>query len=894
MVIPTGADTFFSSNDNGPTPPNPLPSVVTPNFQPIGPTTSSLVGILPWGSAGALPPGKQYSPLPVVSSVFFPSLSPKGELWDKLVPYRLIVVDTANNNQVVGGGKPPKVQINPLGNGTLAFTPMNSSWVFNFPITPSQLNIADAYSINTSATLRGILEEHSGVRFKNITVAGSFGVWADRASIVAPPGTPNILQSVFGGTIASANNVATQFSSIINNISNGSNANKPTTVRPGAANDPDQGQSTGYYQQLIFQQFLEQYAEAKRNPINAGWRLVFDIPKQNQSFVVTPVAYTWNENVNRPMEINYNLQLKAWRRINLAYGSVPVPLQVTQLTPGVLQNILNTISAAQNTAAAAVNLIGSVRSDVDNVLNVIRQTGLLVKGIAGVAIAASDLPAQLASDAQSTISNFISTINTSNLTGAAKTDATTLAAIASITALATTNEGLSLTAVANGQLGPSAIASATLNPSNAVFTNPLQYPLLFGQVPVGSLTLNTQQQAALQTEVNNVSNFTVADLQTMRATILTLCSQLANSFGAGNAYYYNLFNLPPVITTAEPMDLDQFDILESFYALLDAYDVLTATNQLDDQQILNGEEFVSALAATSDISFTVPNSKIQVPVPFGLTMEQIAMRYLGDPQLWLEIATLNDLREPYIDENGFVLPLLSNADGRSIVVGNDYDLFIGQTVYLYSNTQTPTARTIIDTVMLSPTTFLLTLDGLANLDVFTTADQAYLQAYLPGTVNSQSTVWIPSAQTAPPYDQINIPSSVSNVNLVGLSKVDWLLDPYGDLAVTNTGDFRLAAGIPNLIQALTIKFSTQINSALLNPNFGLSVKPGTMVSDTTASDIYNEIVNLITADPRFSGVDGLQVNIQPPGVMINLGVQLAGIQGVFPVGFQFPYASNLS
>ena len=81
---------------------------------------------------------------------------------------------------------------------------------------------------------------------------------------------------------------------------------------------------------------------------------------------------------------------------------------------------------------------------------------------------------------------------------------------------------------------------------------------------------------------------------------------------------------------------------------------LTATNQLDDQQILNGEEFVSALAATSDIAFTIPNSKIQVPVPFGLTMEQIAMRYLGDPQLWLEIATLNDLREPYIDENGFV------------------------------------------------------------------------------------------------------------------------------------------------------------------------------------------------------------------------------------------------
>ena len=50
-----------------------------------------------------------------------------------------------------------------------------------------------------------------------------------------------------------------------------------------------------------------------------------------------------------------------------------------------LQQILNTISAAQNTAAAATSLIGSVRSDVDNILNIIRQTGLLVKQFAGVA-----------------------------------------------------------------------------------------------------------------------------------------------------------------------------------------------------------------------------------------------------------------------------------------------------------------------------------------------------------------------------------------------------------------------------------------------------------------------------------------------------------------------------
>ncbi len=891
----------FGVDINVPTLPNPLTAITSLLLGNNNPMTgeSTATGSLPWAvGASPSPLAPSNSAQPLVNSAFFPYLQPKSYLWDKLVSYRLVVIDTANKNQVVGGKAPSAVTVNPLGNGTLAFTPMSNAWEFFLPITPQQLSITDTYSINTSATLRGVLEEHSGTRFKNIVVQGTFGIWPGRESIVTPPGTPNILQSVFGGTLNALQNVATQFTSIVNNITNGSNASKPVTKRPDNTNpseaisnpsDPEyNGFGTGYYQTLMLTQFLEQYAEAKRNPANSGWRLVFDIPKQNQSFVVTPVGFTWNENQNRPMEINYNLQLKAWRRINLYDNLTSVPSQVTPLSPGILQQILNTVSAAQNTAAAAYNLIGSVRSDVDNILNIIRQTGLFVKQLSGVATAASDLPAQLTADAQSTISNFISNLNPNTLTGPAATDPTTLAAIANITALNSTNEGLSTANVNNGQLGASSIASATLAPSNAVFTSPLQYPLLFSQVPVTGLALNTAQQNALQTELNNVNEFTVADLKTMRETILSMVLQLETSFGAGDSYYSTLFNTPQPVPTTNTLSPDDYTILQSFYEMLQSYDILTATTQLDTNQILNNMQYVNALAQTSAIEFSIPNSKIQVPVPAGLNIEQIAERYLGDAQLWLEIATLNDLQEPYIDANGFQYSLLSNADGRNIVIDGNQDLFIGQTVYLYANGQTPTARTILNMVTITQTSFLLTLDGLANLDNFTVANQAYLQAYLPGTVNAQNTIWVPSNIAAPAYDQINIPASVSNVDLVGLSKVDWLLTPQGDILVDNMGDFQLAAGLPNLIQALVIKLSTPIGTSLLNPSFGLSVSPGSSVADTTAGDVYNQITNLITADPRFSGVSGLQVSLNGPSVGINLEVQLAGIAGVFPVSFNLP------
>jgi hypothetical protein len=836
-----------------------------------------------------------------VSSAFFPQLSPNPALWDKLCYYRFVVIDTFNGNKVVGGG-PQRIIIEPLGNSTLAFIPMDDSWEIRFPITPQQLSITDQFAINTSATLRGILEEHSGIRFKNIAIKGTFGVWPGRPSIAPQPGTPNALQSIFGNTIQAAQNVATQFTSAINNITTGSNASKPINYRPdntypnetvsvsNLTTDPNEseGFGTGYYQTIMLQQFLEQYAEAKRNPNNAGYRLVFDIPKQNQSFVVTPMSFNWEESVNHPMEIDYTLQLKAWRRIDLNQSPVLNQLQVTQLTPGVLQNILNTITAAQNTAAAAYALIGAVRSDVDNILNIIRQTGIFVKQLAGVALAVSDLPAQLVGDAKSTISNFASTLNINNLFPSSPTPAVTGQQLSQIIKLTNLNEGLSPAAVANGQIGNSAAVSASLNPSNNVFANPLQNPTLFSQIPVNSLSLNNAQQNALQTELNTVNNFTVQDLKNMSNTMLTLCTQLSNSFGAGNSYYSTLFNQPAPLVRTEPMTLDEFDILQTFYSLVESYNVLTATSQLDDQQILNNMQYVQALASTSDIEFSISNSKIQVPVPYGLNVEQIAQRYLQDSQRWLEIVTLNELREPYIDESGFQYALLSNANGRNIVIGASDDLFVGQTIYLNSSTQSPSARTILDIVPLSQVSFLLTLDGLANLDNYTFADGAYIQAYLPGTVNSQNVIFVPSDLETTPYDMISIPSSVANVNLVGLSKVDWLLDQYGDLAVTNTGDFRLAAGITNLVQALAIKFGTQVGTSLLDPTFGLGVKAGTSVNTVNASDIYLQIVQMVTADSRFSSVSGLQVTLNGPSLGINLLVGLAGVSGVFPIAFSLP------
>jgi hypothetical protein len=821
-----------------------------------------------------------------VKSTFFRSVNIDPNRWDTLFPYRLMVIDTQRSNKIVSGPRGqlsvPQVSIVSGTGSTIVDFKSYGGWIFQLPITPQQLNITDQFAINTSATLRGIIEEHSGVRFKTINASGSLGVWPQRESITKPPTTPGLIQSVFGGTIAGIGNVVGQAIRTFNTATTGHPANKPVTIFPEASTAGPT--STGLYQAQSLQQFLEQYAEAKKDPSNASWRLVFDIPKQNQSFVVTPMQYVWQQSAADPLEIKYSFQLKAWRRIDLHAALKVNPASIQTVSPGLLQRVLNTVTEARRTLSSVTSLIGAVRSDITAPLEALRQTALFVKDAAGVAVTAADMPGQIVKDYQSSIKQFLVTTGITDPT--VLSDPAVSTAYLAIKQSAKTNEGLSMNAVSSGQLGTASSHAQSIDPANNVFNEPEKHFDLINQVPVTSLSLNSVQQSKLDQIITDARSTSIDDLKKHKNTLLDLALQLSNNFGAGDAFFSQIYGKPAPKTRIQPMTLDEFDILAKLYATIESYDTLTATTQIDDLQKQSGIEYVSGLADQSGIQFNIPTSKILMPVPFGLTMEGIAARYLGDPQRWLEIATLNNLRSPYIDENGFTLSLLSNATGRQATVNNADNLFIGQIVTFKSSSQLPTSRKILGIDRLSEFSFLITVDGLANLDNYVIADKAYIQAYLPGTVNSQQKIFIPSELPVPNDPHINPPASVSGDPLVGLSKVDLLLTDDGDLAINNFGDLRYSAGMTNLIQALRIKLGTPKGRSLLHPEFGLGLVPGTVSSDIKVQEVYDNIQKLVNEDPRFQGLNSLQIVLNGPTLTVNMGVILANQNGVFPVSFE--------
>ena len=886
-------------------------SSITPPSLASGPTDENITTV--WGSAT----GK--------SNSFFEPIDIQGKRWNQLYPYRLLVAQydqTTGNyttvNDGVGVGK-NTANISVVGGRISFWENAKNEWSFTLPITPEQLSIGTNFASLLTATQGGIVEENNGVKFKNITFSGTMGVWPQRAQISTGLPDSNIwsgaVQSAIGSTLNALDNIVSKAKEIASVALDGYPLSRPKNVDPSANNvtmpwsvsgavsslfgdNQKQGNiggyyGTGYVNALLLDQFLEQYAEAKKNPINASWRLVFDIPKQNQSFLVTPIQFNWNQSADAPNEVRYSLQLKAWKRIKL--GTSPKYVQANSL-PHLTLNALKRAAAA---IALSLQLVGdiyalmtAITSDAELPLRAMKAVSQLLKALSGIVPTFNDMGKNIAQAYKQQIIQALANVDPTTFTSAKSR-----AALIAIQTSATQNEGqgsqyptqktVSNTQSNSAYQGSLARHNAATDPVNLVFNNPIEYYEIFDAVPINALQLTPQQIQRLNSYLIDPKTITVNQLRVYRGQILDLAILLANFYGMGSDQYNEFYGLNLPNYTENEVTINNYLVLNSLYDVIQSIDNITATQDLDDGRILNAMQYVGGLANANGITFDQSQSKIVVPVPYGLNMEQIAVRYLNDPNRWLEIATLNGLVSPYIDEDGFVFPLLSNGTGRQFTVSDASSLIIGQTIFISSNTQPLISLQIINIQTLGPSSYLISVAGNTDLSPYTVADGASIKAYQPNTVNSTNQIYIPSNDT-PSNESNTLPiPALSNEALVGLSKVDFLLAENNDVAFDSYKDVKLSAGITNLTQAVKLILLTPTGSLLTNPSAGAGLVYGTSVADLNAGSLYDKIKSAILADPRFTSIKSLQIELKPPSLIINLAVTYSE-NLVLPISFSVP------
>jgi hypothetical protein len=826
-----------------------------------------------------------------IDDKFFKSIDLKPERANGLFPYRLLVIDVSDNQIVSakgafassGLGENREVIKNASNTGGVQYRiGASGSWVFTLPITPQQLSVTDQFAINTTATMRGVVEEHNGIKFKMISASGTTGIWPTRPSY---DDTNTAGLALFGGALSAIGTAVSAWKNVFGKTA-------PVTEDPSNT-DP---QRTGYYQALLLQQFLEQYAIAKKNPKNKGWRLVFDCPKTNESFVVTPMQYTVTRSQRSPAEFLYNMQFKAWKRVKI--GGTPeltgVPPQ--KLTSNFFQNAVSALDNARSAMSASLNVIKAVRADFRQVFDQVRKLTLLYKDLGGLALAVSDLPNQIGKDLKASIKKMAADTaqgdaafksafganSKKNKSSGNKIKQT----VKSIKQNKEVNEGVSDEQVAAGLLGKEAKDANEASSLNNVFDEPEGNFDFFNATLLDQLSKTPQQIVAIQNEIEKNSLISIEEIKEITKNLQSLTLDITNNFGAGDVFFSEVFGRPAPKQRATPMTLEEFELIIALEEAVLILNLSTATRDLDDSRKQNSLEYVGGLANDSGIPFnSASTAKFLAPVPYGLTIEQISARYLGNPDRYNEIITLNGLRSPYIDENGFSYTLLSNGDGRQFNISSKENLFTGQKIQLFSNTVPMFTRKITAIEKISDTNFLITVDGLDNLNSLTTTDNAKIKAFLPGTVNSQNQIYIPSdlniTEESRTYD---IPF-LKEDTLTGFSKVDWLIDDYGDVVVNSFGEMALANGTTNLVQALRMKIMTQKGSLFSDPSFGLGLTPGLNVSEVDIENVLIDLRDMVLQDPRFSGIENIEINILPPTVSISINAVLANGKGIFPINF---------
>lgn len=778
-----------------------------------------------------------------------------GSRWNALYPYQLLVVKrTANGWQSAGGANSGSTGLN-----------------FVFPISPQSLDIDMPFAITTSATLGGVVEEHNGAPFRMINFAGTTGV-------LPLKGAPDVVQSfnaaqgIFAGTV---NAVGTAASDVARSLNIASPNVVPDSEFTTNGSTSSINKTSGYYQWHQLRQFFEVYAQKKTTVSGRDFRLAFAVWKDDSVYLVTPQLFKTQRDAGNPYEYKYNISLKAWARVKLQ-GLDPQLDSTAPIgrDPNAYAQMVTALEGARTAIDDARKIIQSVRGDIENaLLTPLREVQLAAKGVAGIALTLADLPGNIISDSEEAILSV-----KKELDDLATVPASVKAKIEALGSLSN-KSGLG-----DSRLATTQQALTGSHPVNKIFANPSDNYDVFSQIDPAKIKLPLNVQRQINAEKARVGAFTRKDYEIRRDSIVSVLVDFAEAVGLGSDTFNEIYNIQPRTTASRVATDDDFDVIFNLNNIVTEFNRLCVSNTVDPNTT-SAIEYIAGLARQSSIAFTEPRSKFLVPFLSAHTLEELALLYLGDANRWHEIATLNGLREPYVDEVGFDVYLSTNGNGNIIQVSNSYNLYVGQFIYISSNTLNPQKRRIEGIQKVTTNINFVTLDGNGDLDTFTVDNQAKIHAYLPDTVNSQMSIYIPSEDDPEQQDfKVKpIPGVDYFDNLVRVGGISLLLNTNNDIIFNSAGGTKLAVGLTNIVQKARLALSTPKGALLQHPSYGLPVKVGDSTADVSATNVLKSIQEMFSKDPTFSGVTSAAVSKNGGTTQITISVGIAGTSQVIPI-----------
>jgi len=782
----------------------------------------------------------------------------KTDRWARTYGYSFLIADADSKD---GSVQVPSVLEDDPGYADPAITPQN---MVTLRLPPASLNITTQFASVVQATNNGVLEENSGVVFRVISIQGTTGIYPGRESkkdLRATKGSLTV-ENIFPAATLAIGAVSKAAKDVLFGRKIGTNL---------IDKDDPNGQS-GYAHFWRLHNFIVRYAEEKKLRKNRSKRLLFLCPKDNIAYVVTPMSFELKKDANNPHQYKYSIVMKAWDIATNSYDTVKPEINKLENREGLIRGLLERIRRARRTVQLSSGVLHGIQSDIGDVLQLANQASLALKDVVGVGreildfypIFKSNIDLLIITNGQqwgsvlnhraNSSADFIDiskALNNGALTGPGTTsEPTPVSNQSSAFLMAGKVSANSLTSAPNGE---DVDVQGTSSPqANQLLTKALDKKGLLEDVPLEELgTLPLGIQEAIDKEIEASTQITAGQVQKLANKMQEVSNNIAYNAGMMDPTYAALYGLPaPVSEGKTPTEEDILlaaDIQDGQQALISALGLGDLFKQKPANPFLAANEVLEP-----EQQLPTPLSAFPVTVSQGSSIEDMARRYLGNPNRGKEIAILNGLRAPYIDEDGFSLPISLPSD-RSFIVKDRSKLGIGQIVYISAPGAPSSRRTILGIDDLGGSAFRVAVDGLANLSIYQAPRSPTLHARLIGCVGSGDTILIPSEEQ-PEDDLISRPTSLSerlsySERVFG---IDMALSPTSDLLVSASGDVARSYGYDNAVQALRLIVETEKGELEQHLNYGLNVQVGQRITSDTIGDVRSRIRQAILSDRRFS------------------------------------------
>lgn len=729
---------------------------------------------------------------------------------------------------------------------------------FKLPITPQEINQTEDFAVSLKPTQGGTVINHSGNKYKSLTISGTTGVQPNRG-----------LLGVYKGTGL-------------------------------AIGKPDELQyRSGYEVFQHFRQWMRSYHEMKSRPGNEKLRMLFRNYKDWEFLYVEPIKFTMKRDAQKPLLYNYFIQFKV-----IGVQTIEKPLF------DLVVSKLNEISAAVVNTYVLVKKNKSVTEYFTGTITSFEQT---LNNLKFALKSANKQDIKLAeftsSDAKKL--SFKETLQLLGIVGNAmvKSASDPKTAEQSGTTSTSSDPAKAGAALVDLSKNPS---STTVASAKAQLNQILETETgLLTAVSLDSLPPSVKQSLAQkQVSAALVSKVEVKNLQ---AQAKDLGDKLSEGLGLGDDSYNQIFGITPTtgIESQGEVTDDQFEMLYALSQTVSAIDGVLSSDQMFDTNSAIFKQSSSTNGADSVgqgiFSFPDPTSGTKVGyLPSGVSLEDLALAELGDSSRWTEIAELNGLKAPYIV--GATDTLNPNYEVQSTNFTDPVQLNDLQITYIYLIPASPAPSGAWvgkgdylaeflggDQTLAQNWRFIFPDDGLLvrdissfnyvrfDNDVWGEVDPSDFN--LNGVLQPGDLIKIPSTTAAPLVTKLQGPRDNPYTNNLSAGEkslgVDLKLTEDMDLDLTPSGDLNVAIGAANGAQAIVLKLLYEKGSLKKFPSIGTNLTPGKKVPDiaTTRTDLTTSLLQ----DSRIKNVTKINLIQENGAVTLAFDVLFNDIQDPIPV-----------